>query len=100
VDVTWRWVQELAGLGYFMVGDAATVLDPAASHGVLKALMTGIMSAHLIVQAMTGAASEASCAAEYRAWVQNWFYHDVAQLKANYQKLSYPPSWTSSVLSE
>lgn len=93
VDVTWRWVQELAGLGYFMVGDAATVLDPAASHGVLKALMTGIMSAHLIVQAMTGAASEASCAAEYRAWVQDWFYHDVAQLKANYQKLSHPPPW-------
>ena len=52
VDVTWRMGQDVAGPGYFIIGDAAAALDPASSHGVLKALMSGIMAAHLIVKSM------------------------------------------------
>src|SRR5262249_43132228 len=49
-DVTWRMPSCPAGLGYFLAGDAAAVLDPASSHGVLKALMTGMMAGHIIVR--------------------------------------------------
>jgi flavin-dependent dehydrogenase len=48
-DVTWRIISPAAGPGFFLVGDAVAVLDPASSHGVLKALMTGMMAAHLIL---------------------------------------------------
>ena len=37
-DVTWRAISKPSGNGYFAVGDAAFVLDPASSHGVLKQL--------------------------------------------------------------
>jgi hypothetical protein len=48
-DVTWRRVIQPAGSGYFIVGDAAIVVDPASSHGVLRALMSGIMAASKIL---------------------------------------------------
>lgn len=31
----------VAGPGWFLAGDAAAVLDPASSHGVLRAVLTG-----------------------------------------------------------
>jgi flavin-dependent dehydrogenase len=49
-DVSWRVVVPAAGPGYFLVGDAAAMLDPASSHGVLKAIMSGMMTAHLVAQ--------------------------------------------------
>lgn len=75
-DATWRCVQPAAGPGYFCLGDAAAVLDPAASHGVLKALMSGIMAAHV---ARHGAGARA-----YDDWVARWFEEDVRRLQALY----------------
>ncbi|MBJ8205870.1 FAD-dependent oxidoreductase, partial [Bacillus cereus] len=49
-DVTWRAISQPGGAGYFLVGDAAAVLDPASSHGVLKAIMSGMMAAHSLAQ--------------------------------------------------
>ena len=49
-DVSWRMVERPAGPGYVYVGEAVCVLDPAASHGVLKALMSGMMAAHVIAE--------------------------------------------------
>lgn len=46
-DVTWRMAAQTAGPGFFLVGDAACVLDPASSPGVLKAMMSGMMAVHL-----------------------------------------------------
>jgi flavin-dependent dehydrogenase len=97
-DVTWRTVQAAAGPGYFIVGDAAAVLDPASSHGVLKALMSGMMAAHLIVksidldvqpimeegQALNTHNTEASCVETYRQWLESWFLHDAGQLRKLY----------------
>jgi flavin-dependent dehydrogenase len=97
-DVTWRMIQAAAGPGYFMVGDAAAVLDPASSHGVLKALMSGMMAAHLIVksidldnqptmeegQALNTHNIETSCVETYRQWLESWFLHDASQLRKRY----------------
>ena len=43
-DVTWRIASNLSGKGYFIIGDAAFVLDPLSSHGILKAIMSGMMA--------------------------------------------------------
>jgi 2-polyprenyl-6-methoxyphenol hydroxylase-like FAD-dependent oxidoreductase len=53
-NTTWRIVAPMAGPGWFLVGDAASVLDPVASHGVLKAVMTGMQTAHHIVRILRG----------------------------------------------
>jgi flavin-dependent dehydrogenase len=92
-DVGWRVVVPAAGQGYFLVGDAAAVLDPASSHGVLKAIMSGMMAAHLIAQVVCYDASESAAAQRYSDWIRLWFDHDVAGLLALYGRLPKPPSW-------
>ena len=92
-DVTWRMVMNPAGPGYFLVGDAAAVLDPASSHGVLKAIMSGMMAGHLIAQTRTGTCSERRATLEYRRWLVSWFHFDVGKLKQLYGSLPHPPAW-------
>lgn len=95
-DVTWRKVGGLAGPGYFLAGDAGTVLDPASSHGVLKALMSGMMLGHLLGQLFRRERSEQAAAQGYGEWVTDWFEHDVEKLKLMYQALPQPPAWAAA----
>ena len=90
-DVTWRAVAPPAGPGFFMIGDAAAVLDPASSHGVLKGLVTGIKVSHLIEQARSGAIPAAKAAADYAEFVRRMFDDDVAKLRQIYQRLPNSP---------
>jgi flavin-dependent dehydrogenase len=92
-DVTWRKVNGTAGPGYFIVGDAAHVLDPAASHGVLKALMTGIMAGHLISQSVAKENLEEKHIVGYQKWLDDWLAHDVSKLHDYYSKLPCSLSW-------
>jgi flavin-dependent dehydrogenase len=92
-DVSWRVVVPAAGQGYFLVGDAAAVVDPASSHGMLKAIMSGMMAAHLIAQVVCYDASESAAAQNYSDWIRRWFDHDVAGLRDLYGRLPKPPGW-------
>ena len=92
-DVTWRCVPDCAGAGYFLVGDAAALLDPVSSHGVLRALMSGMMAAHAAVQVGSGAVPEGSATAQYRTWVTSWFEQDVRRLRELYAELDPVPDW-------
>lgn len=86
-DVTWRISTRPAGAGYFMVGDAASVVDPASSHGVLKAIMSGTLAA----QAICGVGvrwAEDEAAEGYSRWLRDWFEHDVAHLRESYRVFS------------
>jgi flavin-dependent dehydrogenase len=93
VDTSWRAVQAAAGPGYFLTGDAAAVLDPASSHGVLRALMTGMMTGHLLGQVVAHGLPEEQAAVAYREWLRDWFAHDVRRLKEQYAALPDPPQW-------
>jgi hypothetical protein len=68
-DVTWRIAGEVARPGWFVVGEAAAVLDPASSHGVLKATLSGIAAAHLIDATLAGKMSAIAAASAYQAWL-------------------------------
>lgn len=92
-DVTWRMCERVAGDGYFIVGDAAAVLDPGSSHGVLRALMSGIMAAHGIVEGKKSPALQSTLSQHYRQWLQDWFKHDVAAMRELYQTHPHPPPW-------
>ena len=86
-DVTWRIADEVARPGWFMVGDAAAMLDPTSSHGVLKAIMSGMMAGHLIAAVLRGAAPAEGAAAAYHDWCAGWFAADAAKLLQFYREL-------------
>jgi flavin-dependent dehydrogenase len=75
-DATWRHVTCCAGPGWALVGDAAFVVDPLASHGMLLAVMSGMMAAHVAAGRTTKAA--------YRQWSSERFAADVAALRDFY----------------
>jgi flavin-dependent dehydrogenase len=86
-DVTWRIADRVASSGWFMVGDAAAVLDPTSSHGVLKAMLSGIAAAHLIDGVLAGMLPAANAAAVYQSWLKEWFTNDAGHLSAFYRDI-------------
>ncbi len=85
-DVTWRMAKAVAGPGYFLAGDSAAVLDPSSSHGVLRAIMSGMMAAHLAGRHLCDGADAQDCAAAYQDWLMSWFRHDVEAMSNAYRK--------------
>lgn len=92
-DVTWRRVIEPAGFGYFITGDAFSVLDPASSHGVLKAMMSGMLAGHLAVQITHSKSLEQQAIQHYCQWIHHGFEHDIKKLKSLYAALPHTPDW-------
>jgi len=86
-DVTWRMPEACAGSGFFAIGDASSVLDPAASHGVLKAVMSGILAGDLIARVVRGETAESAAAAALQGWTREWFERDTRRLAELYAAL-------------
>lgn len=95
-DVTWKIARPCAGPGYFMVGDAAWVLDPASSHGVLKAIMSGMIVADMIGRVLNDSGQIAHMQASYCAWAEDQFCADAAALISLYSGMEKPPTWLSA----
>jgi flavin-dependent dehydrogenase len=89
-DVTWRYVARQASAGFLHVGDAGAVLDPASSHGVLRALMAGLRAARSIVRILRSEVSERDELATFDAWSRRWFRNDVQRLRAIYKQAGWP----------
>lgn len=92
-DVSWRIGTPCAGPGYFLLGDAAFVLDPTSSHGVLKAMMSGIKAAHLLSNTHDGKLKLQKAAWMYHEWMATWFEKEVKTMRSMYQQSSHPPAW-------
>lgn len=86
-DVTWRIYEKLADSNWFIVGDAAASLDPTSSHGVLRAVMTGMMAADLIGHVILETKHAGEAAAIYDNWLRKWFLKDVSQLTEMYRAI-------------
>jgi flavin-dependent dehydrogenase len=80
-DVTWTLVEGSASIRHFLVGDAAAVLDPSSSHGILRALSSGILAANCIAQIFRKKSLGDSVISGYKAWQLNWFLQDVNRMK-------------------
>jgi flavin-dependent dehydrogenase len=89
-DVTWSMVVAPAGPGYFLTGDSSAVLDPAASHGILKALMSGLYASELLVGILNGHLGSGPASRAYREVTTRWFQHDVQKLNSTYRVF---PRW-------
>jgi len=94
-DVTWRATERSAGPGYLMAGDAAAVLDPASSHGVLKALMSGIAAAHAARRVVDEDRLGGDASDCYARWLESWFERDVVRLREHYRIFAAPLTWDS-----
>ncbi len=81
VEVTWKLRPQCAMPGLFLVGDAAASLDPSSSHGVLRALMGGMLAASLMTRCVESRVLEAHALAHYRAWICEQFAHDAKHLR-------------------
>ena len=92
-DVTWKIARPCAGAGYFMVGDAAWVLDPASSHGVLKAVLSALTASEAIEEALSNRGRDDQSPARYIAWMEAWFRRDAAALISAYSRMESSPSW-------
>lgn len=84
-DVTWRIARKLSNKNYFFVGDSAFVLDPSSSQGVTKAIMSGIMVAHLL-KAETNGVSRKEIHDYYESWLNQWFNENTESLRKIYEK--------------
>ncbi|MBX7250074.1 MAG: NAD(P)/FAD-dependent oxidoreductase [Caulobacteraceae bacterium] len=87
-EMGWRLTTP-AGPGWMLAGDAAAMLDPTSSHGVLKALLSGRL-AGATAAAMLNGGDEAQGLAAYRQWMEGWFTTDVAALRSLYRRLGAP----------
>lgn len=92
-EMGWRITQP-AGPGWVIAGDAAAQLDPTSSHGVLKALMSGLMAGRTAAAMLRGGDPVAGAAA-YARWLEGWFETDVRALRAMYAELG--AGWAQGV---
>lgn len=95
-DVTWRLAWPCAGKGYFLAGDAAFVLDPASSKGVIRALLSGIAAADAIVEIAAGKIDADAAQRRYASWLRSVFCADATTLGSLYSRMNSPPSWLAS----
>lgn len=83
-DVAWGISSAPAGNSYFLVGDAAFSLDPAAGHGILKALMSGIYAGQLVCHVHESTLLPEDAASIYSRWMFDWFRNDASKLDGLY----------------
>lgn len=85
-DVSWRVHRASAGFGYFLLGDAAATLDPLSSHGVLRALMSGILCAHCVAANVCHSAAASEAIDRFTTWTSGQFDHDANALTTLYRR--------------
>jgi 2-polyprenyl-6-methoxyphenol hydroxylase-like FAD-dependent oxidoreductase len=92
-DVSWRVVERCAGPGYFLCGDAAATLDPAATSGVARAMASGMKAADLIVEIAAGDIDEIDAVRSYREWLGREFRGEMVRLASRYSAFENAPRW-------
>ncbi|MGH1347820.1 MAG: NAD(P)/FAD-dependent oxidoreductase [Nannocystales bacterium] len=96
IDQTWTLRRQRGGPGYSSIGDAALRLDPSSSHGVMRALMTGMYAAHLVTAFVEGRASAGQVSQTYEDWTASMFQHDAAALRDQYLDSRAGPAWRAA----
>ena len=91
--VSWRLSAAPMGPGYVLVGDAAAVLDPASSHGVLKALMCGMQAAQAITDCLAWPHGEHAVHNHFKNWLHTQFNTDLKALRHFYSVHPCAPAW-------
>ena len=86
-DVAWRMAARTAHPAWFIVGDAACLLDPLSSKGVLRAMMSGIAAGHLVANVLNDHITAGAAASLYQHWLSEWFAQEALRLATFYRQL-------------
>jgi flavin-dependent dehydrogenase len=96
--VTWRIARPCAGPGYYLVGDAACVIDPAGAQGILKAFLSARFVAESIAASIRNKELEKEAQVGYCAWIESAFCREALGLIDAYSRFDPAPSWLGSAL--
>ena len=94
-DATWRLLESCAGPGFFVAGDAAAVSDPSSSHGVLRALMSGMLAGHLVLKKFHGE-PESGLVSAYQEFVHSSFEFDWERVSRMAESVDVCERWSGS----
>jgi len=86
---TWRIAEQLAGESYFLVGDSACMIDPACSHGILRAILSGTSAATAVAKCLRDSTNKEQTKYAYCDWLTGWFFDDCFQLNNVYASVSH-----------
>jgi flavin-dependent dehydrogenase len=98
-NVTWRATNLTAGPGYFVTGDAAAVIDPASSHGVLNALLSGMLAGSLAADIIRRQIPERQAYSAYAAWMNDRFDVETRTLRELYLASPIRDRWLAAASS-
>ncbi len=90
IDVSSTIANPTAGPGYFLTGDAASIVDPLSSHGILKAVMSGMNAAHHSAAVLRRGVCPEAVENAYHLWLMRWFRHDLSHLCDFYRLIGKP----------
>jgi flavin-dependent dehydrogenase len=88
-DVRWRLREAIVHRGVAMVGDSASVLDPATGHGVLEALYSGVQCARMLLDCARDPERQALYETLYHCWAEDRFYSRLDTLRMHYAAFSW-----------
>lgn len=86
----WRHLQQAAGVGYFVCGDAAGYLDPATGDGLRFALESGARAGALAAGVVRCPQRSSLAAALYADWVLQTYQASRAALTGVYARANLP----------
>jgi len=92
-NATWRFTPQCAGPGYFICGESAAALDPAASSGVARAMASGMKAADLAAAVASNRMHSQTAAASYCRWYADLFLEHARKLASQYAQLENAPEW-------
>ncbi len=95
-DVTWKAVTQPALEGFFAIGDAAGTIDPASGNGVIRAIMSSVMAAHVISHVHRRRISLSEGADLYSAWFNQLFVAQCNELSARYLQMGIDVNYAQS----
>jgi flavin-dependent dehydrogenase len=84
---TWHLVRQLAGLGWFIAGEAAAALDPAAGSGIAFALRSGLAAGRAAAASIVETALAPVIAARYHDALSREAESGAATLAQHYRRL-------------
>lgn len=90
IDVSSSIANPTAGPGYFRAGDAASIVELLSSHGILKALMSGMKAAHHSATVLRYGVNPLAVASLYHDWLAGWFRQDRSGLGELYRAIGGP----------
>jgi flavin-dependent dehydrogenase len=80
-ETSWSLTKIPSFRNLFFVGDAFLSFDPTSSKGILKALLSGMMAAHILECTSNNSLSPADAQSIYQAWGLGFIKREIEALK-------------------